>query len=89
MDSIAKYLPIILTIIALAVGAAIYVSSANAENKDWTAAQDSATKVELRTEMRERYVPRYEFIGVKVKLESIEKILERLEKKVDHLQKSE
>ena len=83
---------IVLTVIAMAVGAALWASNAHAEIKDWTAEQDFVTKSELKEVIKEQYVPRYEFVIVKEKLENhekqhllLQKTLDKIEEKMDKI----
>lgn len=75
----------IFTIIAMCVGAALWASDAHADLKDWTAEQDFVTKKELIEVIKEQYVPRYEFVVVKEKLENTEEKLDHLQLTLDKL----
>ncbi len=78
-----KYLTLFLAVISLTVGMAVWASNSHAEIKDWTAGQDFVTKQELRTVMKEQYVPLHEFTKVKQSLEDHKKNLEKIETKLD------
>ena len=75
----------ILTIVTMSVGAALWASSAHADLKEWTVEQDFVTKEELKEIIKEQYVPRYEFVVVKEKLENTEEKLDGLQKTLDKL----
>lgn len=75
----------ILTIVAMSVGAALWASNAHANLKDWTSEQDFVTQRELKEIIREQYVPRYEFVVVKEKLDNTEEKLDTLQKTLDKL----
>ena len=76
---------VILTIIAMSVGAALWASNAHASIKDWTAEQDFVTKTELREVIKEQYVPRHEFVVVREKLDNTEEKLDTVQKTLDKL----
>lgn len=83
----------ILTVIGMAVGAALWATSAHAEIKDWTAEQDFVTKTELTEIIKEQYVKREDFVVVKANLKNLcEKhdqllnTLEKMDRKLDRLE---
>jgi hypothetical protein len=85
MSDWPKYISIFLTIVALTVGMAIWATNSHAEIKDWTANQNFVTKQELRSVMKEQYVPLHEFTKVKQSLEDHGKDLDKIEKKLDNV----
>lgn len=78
-----KYISLLLTVIALVVGMAIWATNSHAEIKDWTAEQDFVTKTELRSVMKEQYVPLHEFTKVKQSLDDTKAQLEKMDDKLD------
>jgi len=83
MSEWPKYIVIVLTIISIAVGAAIWATSAHAAIRSWTAEQDFVTKSELRDVMKEQYVPLHEFTKVQQCLDDYRSNLEKMDKKLD------
>lgn len=86
----AKWLVMILTIVAFAVGAVLWATNSHSELREWTAEQDFVTKTELKEMMKDQYVPFYIYIEtitkLKNKCESSDKIelrLNRIEKKLE------
>lgn len=83
----------VLTVIAMAVGASLWASNAHADIKDWTSEQDFVTKKELVDIIKEQYVKKEQFAIVRQKLISHEKqheqllrTLEKMDLKLDRLE---
>lgn len=83
---------VILTLISMLVGAAVWASNQHIDLKEWTAEQDYVTQNELKEVIKEQYVPRHEFAIVREKLENHEdnhlqliKTLDKLSEKIDNL----
>ena len=66
-----QFIAIVLTMVGMVVGAAIYTTNADAEIKDWTVEQDFVTKEELKEIIKEQYVPKHEFAVVKSELKNL------------------
>lgn len=85
----AKFILTILTIVGLAIGCAIWATSAHAEIKDWASTQDFVTRSELKEIMKEQYVPMTKFVKVETQLERAikdnQRILESLHEVNDKL----
>ena len=64
--TIVKYLSLIFTVLGLIVGMVVWASTEHADIKDWTLDKDHDTKIELRADIKEKYVPKHEFIEVKI-----------------------
>jgi vacuolar-type H+-ATPase subunit I/STV1 len=74
---------VILTIVAMAVGATVWATSAHAEIVKVDAEKDAAMRKEIEVEADEKYVPKYDFAIVKEKLDSNEKQHQELIKTLD------
>ena len=75
----------LLTVVAMAVGAALWASNAHADIKEWTTEQDFVTQKELKEIIKEQYVKKEDFVIVKEKLENNEKQHVELQKTLDKL----
>jgi len=91
-NSFKQLIASILAVITLSVGVVLWATSAHAELKDWTASQDYVTRQEFKELIQEQYVPRYEFVAVKEKLDSLNEkhimlmnLLDKMDKKLDSL----
>lgn len=91
-NSATKTVGIMLTLISLLVGAAIWATTAHADIKDWTAEQDYVTRKQLTDAFKESYVKREEFAKVETNLENLcEKhealinTLDKMNNKLDNL----
>ena len=88
--TIIKYLSLLLTVIGLIVGMVVWASTEHATIKDWTLDKDHDTRIELRADIKDKYVPKHEFIEVKTILKEhqemhkkLDDLLYRIEKKLD------
>jgi peptidoglycan hydrolase CwlO-like protein len=79
--------PILLTLIAMLIGCAIWATSAHADIKDWTAEQDFVTKTELKEVIKEQYARQEDVVRLEEKLESLNEKHQRLLEAIDKLDK--
>lgn len=84
-----KFIPIILTIITITVGAAIWASTEHSDIKAWTLDQDNATKSEIKESSEKRFVPKEDFSRIdenmKRQKEDIKEIKDKLDKLLEML----
>lgn len=88
--TIVKYLALIFTGLGLVVSMVVWASSEHANIKDWTLDKDHDTRVELKDGVKDKYVPKHEFIEVKTILKEhqemhkkLDDLLYRIERKLD------
>jgi hypothetical protein len=80
-----QVISVILTIIAMAVGATVWATSAHAEIIQYTDNENVKQSEELRAERKEQYVPKYDFVILKEKLDTNEKQHQDLIKSLDKI----
>jgi len=78
---------LVLSLVTIIVGAAIWATSAHAEIKDWTIDKTSATTKEVKEDIKEYYVQKREFIEVKIILDEHKKQHNRLETMLSKMDK--
>ena len=82
-SDIVKYIGIILTTMAMILGATLYISNSHADIKSWTLDQDSDRTEKMMRDVEKRYVPMEDFIEVKTDLKHMKEMLRRIEGKID------
>lgn len=87
-----QVIAVVLTIVAMAVGATIWATSAHAEIISYTDTENAKQTETLREERKEQYVPKYDFVILKEKIDvnekqhqEIIKTLDKINEKLDSL----
>lgn len=80
-----QLLGISLTVIAMAVGATVWATTAHANIINYTDIENVKQTDSLRNERKEQYVPKYDFVIVQEKLETNEKQHQELIKSIDKM----
>lgn len=78
-----KYIAVFITLLGMIVGAAVWASNAHDNLKSFVMDQDVSVESNIKAEIREQYVPKYEFTAVQQILENQKLTLEKIEGKLD------
>jgi septal ring factor EnvC (AmiA/AmiB activator) len=82
-----KWIPIVLTVFSLAIGAVVWANSEHTDIKSWTSDQDYVTKRELEESIEKHYVTKEDFSRIEESLnnqkEDIKEIKSKLDKVID------
>ena len=91
-SQLPKWLGLLFTLIGLLICAVLWATSAHSEQKAWTAGEIHDTKIELKADAKEKYVPLHEFTAVQqdIKYQSyaiteVKSTLKDINKKLDKL----
>ena len=81
-SDITKYIALVLTAVGMLVLATWLVSSAHADIKSWTLDQDSVRTEKVLEIVDRYYVSKEDFVRIETKLEAMEKLLDKIDKKL-------
>ena len=84
-SSKARTIAIIITLVGMAAGAAVWASGEHMAIKDWTAEQDYTTKKEVQSIVKAQYVPREDFVELKTDVKYMKKQLQETDDKVSEI----
>ena len=65
ISQLPKWITLVLSLAAVLIAIVLWATSAHSEQKAWTVKEIRDTKVELKADAKEKYVPIYEWTAVK------------------------